>query len=624
MASPGGPGGDPGRGGSNNVGAEDLESTGDFSMQEDGEELYSYLEESEEEESLTGDEIYSGSEPTEQVQERDKLLHWWCERQLHRCLARLRRIEQAGPFLEPLPWKELELDDYLDVIETPIDLRTIGERLANKGYEDTDGFINPEFFWNDLAMCWENVLVYYEGDEELEAVQLAIHMCIEQETLEDEFWAELESFEHSLEEVAPALGNVAVAVDVAAGAVEDLATVAYDKISSWFWGGASQGKSEGDAEPKRRVSKSLDFGCDSITTFEKDYFPDKPKTPLDYQYYQHSRPPLKAFFHELLQKRIGYEAAEELEDLERTIVNTLRKAGDAIDERDNKQDEFPEKNAKIDVRRLLPTPKKRTKRKPSGTEKPAQHEKLLVGSDSLNDKSLRKLPRGSREDRGSRAGSMRESKGGSMVGSRAGSQKSSLANSDRSCRSAPRNPDRWRRSGGSACSSEGSRVSDVASTRRARLQNLAGTRRGDLTDPVEDSPTRPFTQRLAQAEKRNSPGSGMVAAAAAPVAVGTAADRAPAPDCAEPSAASLAAEVATPRASPGQQERHISQDKLAHSLSVSSASGKSPTSGEIMQAVIASEKNDSAEEGPPVAMPMNAAKLRAILQKKKQKKKTDV
>jgi len=99
-----------------------------------------------------------------------------CLQQLRRCLRKLRRLADAEPFLAPLPWQALGLHDYLEVVDEPIDLQSIGERLDAGAYKDDDGFIAPERFWADVMRCWANCMHYYEGYEECLAYQMAARM----------------------------------------------------------------------------------------------------------------------------------------------------------------------------------------------------------------------------------------------------------------------------------------------------------------------------------------------------------------------------------------------------------------------------------------------------------------
>eukprot|EP00933_Yihiella_yeosuensis_P013549 TRINITY_DN12500_c0_g1_i2.p1 TRINITY_DN12500_c0_g1~~TRINITY_DN12500_c0_g1_i2.p1 ORF type:complete len:485 (-),score=110.59 TRINITY_DN12500_c0_g1_i2:209-1663(-) len=205
---------------------EEAEETSSRNSRDSDSDIEIYLEEGEEEEYIEDDEEIDAA--AQESEDRDKLLHWWCYRQLSRLLKRLSRFPEAGPFLEPLPWEELGLDDYPEVVEDPIDLKTMGERLNDGSYQDPDGMINPEFFWEDVFLCWENCMTYYEEDMEIEACKLAEVMRKESEKLEDEFWNDLASFEKALERVGgTALSSVATVADVAVTQLEDAAASAY-------------------------------------------------------------------------------------------------------------------------------------------------------------------------------------------------------------------------------------------------------------------------------------------------------------------------------------------------------------------------------------------------------------
>lgn len=45
---------------------------------------------------------------------------------LTQVLARLRKRDEAYIFLKPVEWKKLGLSDYLEIIEHPMDLQTLG------------------------------------------------------------------------------------------------------------------------------------------------------------------------------------------------------------------------------------------------------------------------------------------------------------------------------------------------------------------------------------------------------------------------------------------------------------------------------------------------------------------
>eukprot|EP00428_Durinskia_dybowskii_P004847 CAMPEP_0170298234 /NCGR_PEP_ID=MMETSP0116_2-20130129/49291_1 /TAXON_ID=400756 /ORGANISM="Durinskia baltica, Strain CSIRO CS-38" /LENGTH=299 /DNA_ID=CAMNT_0010549885 /DNA_START=75 /DNA_END=969 /DNA_ORIENTATION=+ len=141
-------------------------------------------------------------------------------------------MPEAAPFSEPLNFEELGLNDFTQVVGDPIDLQTISETLENGDYEDDDGLVNPEYFWDDVALCWENMLLYYEDDQEVEAYKMALKMQVVAEELEDIFWSDLEYFEQGLNEVDPALTSLAASANVATHAMEEAATV------TWEAGGA--------------------------------------------------------------------------------------------------------------------------------------------------------------------------------------------------------------------------------------------------------------------------------------------------------------------------------------------------------------------------------------------------
>lgn len=62
--------------------------------------------------------------------------------------------ENCAPFLEPVDWKELELNDYPDVIKNPMDIGTLKQNI-------TDG-VNKTFesVFADLQLVWENCKTY--------------------------------------------------------------------------------------------------------------------------------------------------------------------------------------------------------------------------------------------------------------------------------------------------------------------------------------------------------------------------------------------------------------------------------------------------------------------------------
>ncbi|CAJ1350378.1 unnamed protein product [Effrenium voratum] len=135
----------------------------------------------------------------EKIVNQDMLIHKWCRRQLGDLLSKLSLEPQAAPFLVPVDWQKLGLDDYPDIVQNPVDLHTIRKRLDSALYDDAEGLVDPELFFEDISQCWQNCLDYFERDLEVEAVQMALRMSSAAIRLEDEFWADLAAFEESLE-----------------------------------------------------------------------------------------------------------------------------------------------------------------------------------------------------------------------------------------------------------------------------------------------------------------------------------------------------------------------------------------------------------------------------------------
>lgn len=237
------------------------------------------------------EEEFDDDMPPAAMESRDKILHWWCNRQLVRTLHKLEKLPKAGPFREPLPWQDLGLDDYLEIIPDPVDLRTVGERLGSGEYDDDDGFLDPAAFWEDIAFCWENCKVYYEEDEEIEAVRMAEDMRMQAESMEESFWTDLDEFEKSLDRVGgPALWQVAAVADLASGALEDAASEAQTllkRTAQWLAGWRGQNHEAPQPKPKQQV--------------------------------QHmklaSKPRLRDHFQELMLMRFGEDFTRDLDDI---------------------------------------------------------------------------------------------------------------------------------------------------------------------------------------------------------------------------------------------------------------------------------------------------------------------
>lgn len=169
------------------------------------------------------------------------MLDWWCRQRLSAIIVDLRAHHCAGPFLQPVPWEELGLEDYLDVVEIPMDLNTIKETLETDGYIDDDGlFIQPEWFWEDVERCWQNCLDYYEDEQnDVDAYKFALDMRDFSDELQEQFWIGLDEFDGRVGNLDPALHSLAVAAGAAATAA-DAAVTAGENVAGYianlFWG----------------------------------------------------------------------------------------------------------------------------------------------------------------------------------------------------------------------------------------------------------------------------------------------------------------------------------------------------------------------------------------------------
>eukprot|EP00929_Paragymnodinium_shiwhaense_P011709 TRINITY_DN11786_c0_g1_i1.p1 TRINITY_DN11786_c0_g1~~TRINITY_DN11786_c0_g1_i1.p1 ORF type:complete len:375 (-),score=64.22 TRINITY_DN11786_c0_g1_i1:119-1243(-) len=169
----------------------------------------------------------------------------WTVQHMQRCLRRLRKLPEAEPFLAPLPWEELGLDDYLEVVEHPIDLQTIGKRLDCDAYWSAElDMIDPVLFWDDLMRCWQNCLVYYEGDEDCPAYQMAEDMHTAAGALQEDFWWRLQEYRRGLTPHAAERSSSIKSPRGAAELVQQLSAVADKKKVSRESTEAVQGPSK--------------------------------------------------------------------------------------------------------------------------------------------------------------------------------------------------------------------------------------------------------------------------------------------------------------------------------------------------------------------------------------------
>ena len=57
-------------------------------------------------------------------------------------------------FREPVPWRELGLSDYPEIIKKPMDLKTVRSKLVKGKYN------NYEEFFKDVYLIWDNCKTY--------------------------------------------------------------------------------------------------------------------------------------------------------------------------------------------------------------------------------------------------------------------------------------------------------------------------------------------------------------------------------------------------------------------------------------------------------------------------------
>jgi hypothetical protein len=88
-------------------------------------------------------------------------------------LAKLMRHERAWPFCEPVDPVALSLPDYLSVIESPMDLRTVSERLNQNKYTNARDFVR------DVKLTFENALKYNPEDNFVYKYAATMKACFE-------------------------------------------------------------------------------------------------------------------------------------------------------------------------------------------------------------------------------------------------------------------------------------------------------------------------------------------------------------------------------------------------------------------------------------------------------------
>ena len=89
----------------------------------------------------------------------------------HKLLGRLMRQESAIPFLEPVDPVAMNLPDYLDIIEKPMDLGTVKTKLERQSYTE------PLQVLRDILLCFNNAIEYNPKSEPAHKMALAMHTC---------------------------------------------------------------------------------------------------------------------------------------------------------------------------------------------------------------------------------------------------------------------------------------------------------------------------------------------------------------------------------------------------------------------------------------------------------------
>lgn len=275
----------------------------------------------------------------------DLLLHWWCRQHLEECLRKLMH-HTCGPFFsEPVPWEELGLRDYPEVVPEPMDLNAIGDILDCGDYDDEEGFINPDFFWEDVELCWENCIRFYENDQEVEAFGMAHEMRAFGKELEAEFWAGMGAYEQSLQHVDPALSSLVVAADRAANVVQEAAGDFSHMLKRMLsgWTEASEGLAETAPAPDGNRPRLLRRGS-------RNSRPDM---------MEHFREILEEFYQDLDLEVVCKDLKDIQEELDRSFKAEWSGDRQAVFREEDAEDEtqalaFPGVDQKLPLHKCLP------------------------------------------------------------------------------------------------------------------------------------------------------------------------------------------------------------------------------------------------------------------------------
>ena len=79
---------------------------------------------------------------------------------MYKIVASLISRPEAFAFREPVDWKTLQLNAYLDIVKEPRDLGTIKKRIECGGYESIDEIAT------DVRLVWSNCMLYNRDGSE--------------------------------------------------------------------------------------------------------------------------------------------------------------------------------------------------------------------------------------------------------------------------------------------------------------------------------------------------------------------------------------------------------------------------------------------------------------------------
>jgi len=76
-------------------------------------------------------------------------------------VEKISKEPNAEPFLMPVDWKALGLQDYPKIIKKPIDLASITRKVEEKQYQTF------EDFFGDIQLIWDNCKLYNIAESEI-------------------------------------------------------------------------------------------------------------------------------------------------------------------------------------------------------------------------------------------------------------------------------------------------------------------------------------------------------------------------------------------------------------------------------------------------------------------------